>query len=134
MLPWQRFCQGALGQNFQFFITKWPFFALKVSISDFLVQIRNQRLKIDPCAEFQPNRTKDKGSSNFKSWNNAENCLMTSAKLLSILRDFVPEYHHAKFGGNWTTNKGKTEGGTMYPPAYIVPKYPVLNRVNPLKT
>ena len=33
----------------------------------------------------------------------------TSAKLLSILRDFVPEYHHAMFGDNWTTNKGKTE-------------------------
>ena len=32
---------------------------------------------------------------------------MTSAKLLSILRDFTPEYHHAKFGGNWITNKGK---------------------------
>ena len=25
--------------------------------------------------------------------------------------DFVPEYHHAKFGCNWTTNKGETEGG-----------------------
>ena len=37
--------------------------------------------------------------------------VMTSEKLLSILRDFVPEYHHAKFGGNWTTNKGKTGGG-----------------------
>ena len=34
---------------------------------------------------------------------------MTSAKLLSILRDFVVEYDDAKFGGNWTTNKGKTE-------------------------
>ena len=22
-------------------------------------------------------------------------------------------YYHAKFGGNWTTNKGETEGGTM---------------------
>ena len=26
------------------------------------------------------------------------------------MRDFVPEYHHANFGGNWTTNKGETEG------------------------
>ena len=34
---------------------------------------------------------------------------MTSAKLLSILRDFVSEYHHAKFDGNWTANKRKTE-------------------------
>ena len=38
---------------------------------------------------------------------------MTSAKCLWLLRDFVPEYHHAKLGCNWTTNKGETEGGTM---------------------
>ena len=53
---------------------------------------------------------------------------MTSAKLLPILRDFVPECHHARFGGNWTINKGKTEGHNV-PPAYILPKYPSLNRV-----
>ena len=54
---------------------------------------------------------------------------MTSAKFLWLLRDFVPEYHHAKFDCNWTTNKGETEGGTMCPPAYMVPKHPSLNRV-----
>ena len=48
---------------------------------------------------------------------------MTSVKLLSVLRNFVPEYHHATFAGNWTTNKGETET------AYILPKYPSLNRV-----
>ena len=32
----------------------------------------------------------------------------------------MPLYYHAKSGGNWTTNKGETEGG-------IVP--PSLNRV-----
>ena len=51
---------------------------------------------------------------------------MTSAKLLSILRDFVPEYHHAKFCGNWTTNKRKQRGHNV-PPTYILPKYPNLN-------
>ena len=56
---------------------------------------------------------------------------MTSAKCSWRLRDFVPEYHHAKFGCNWTTNKEETEGinCTMCPPAYMVPKYPSLNRV-----
>ena len=58
---------------------------------------------------------------------------MTSANFLWLLRDFVPEYHHAKFGCNWTTNKGETEGGggggTM-PNAYMIPKDPILNRVN----
>ena len=31
---------------------------------------------------------------------------------LLLLRDFVSENCHAKFGGNWTTHKGETEGGT----------------------
>ena len=31
-------------------------------------------------------------------------------KFLWLLRDFVPEYHDAKFGCNWTTNKVETEG------------------------
>ena len=35
--------------------------------------------------------------------------------LLSTLRDFVPHYYHAKFGDNWTTNKGETERGTVCP-------------------
>ena len=57
---------------------------------------------------------------------------MTSAKFLRILRDFVPEYHHATFGCNWTTNKGETEGGTneyIYIYAFMVRKDPSLNRV-----
>ena len=28
------------------------------------------------------------------------------SKIFIVLRDFAPEYYHAKFGGNWTTNKG----------------------------
>ena len=36
--------------------------------------------------------------------------VMTSANILPILRNFVPEYLHAKFGGTWNANKGKTEG------------------------
>ena len=31
-------------------------------------------------------------------------------RLLLLLSDFVPENCRAKFGGNWTTNKGETEG------------------------
>ena len=47
-----------------------------------------------------------------------------SSNFVLILRDFVPAYLHAKFCGNWTTNKGKTW--------YMVPKDPSLNRVNRL--
>ena len=66
MLPWQCFCQGELEQNFQFSVKKnGLFLTQKAFISAFLVQIRNQRLKIDPCAKFQPDWTKDKGSLNF---------------------------------------------------------------------
>ena len=48
--------------KFPVFRKKWP-----VSRSEgfHIVQIGNHRLKIDPCAQFQPDWTKDKGSSNF---------------------------------------------------------------------
>ena len=36
-------------------------------------------------------------------------------KILTLLRDFVPEYHHAKFGGDLTTNKEEREEDTMCP-------------------
>ena len=35
--------------------------------------------------------------------------VMMAAKFLWLLRNFVPEYYHAKFGGNWKTNKGEAE-------------------------
>ena len=31
----------------------------------------------------------------------------------------MPGYYHAKFDGNWTTNKGETEGGTIYIYIYL---------------
>ena len=115
MLPWQHFCQGVLVQKFQFFCKKNGIFLLRnVFISDFFVRIRNQHLIIDPCAKFQLNWTKDKGSR-ILTWNDTKTSLMTSSKFLWLLGDFVSEYHHAKFGCNWTTNKGETEGGTMCP-------------------
>ena len=110
-------------EKFSVFHKEWPFLAqnVHVFISDFLVQIRNQYLRIDSCAKFQPNWTKDNGAQ-ILTCNDTENSLITSAylimmtseKLLWLLGDFVPEYpieyHHAKFGGNWKTNKGEAEG------------------------
>ena len=62
---------------------------------------------------------------------------MMSPNVLMVLRGFVPEYHRARFGGDWTTNIGETERGWAQfpppPPAYILPKYPSLNRVKDLK-
>ena len=93
------------------------FLLQNVFISDFLARIRNQRLRIDSCDKLQLNWTKDK-RTRILTWNNTENSLMTSylhpsddvIKILWLLRDFVSEYRHAKFGCNWTTNKGETEG------------------------
>ena len=100
------------------FRRKWHFSPSKRIYIVFLYRIRSLRLRIDPCAKFQRNWTKDKGTR-ILTWNDTKNGLMTSylppsddvSKLLWLLRDFVPEYHHAKFGCNWTTNKGETEGG-----------------------
>ena len=56
---------------------------------------------------------------------------MTSAKFLWPFRDFVPEYHHAKFGCYWNTNKGETKGGghSVPLPACMVLKDPSLVHV-----
>ena len=94
-------------------------------LSDLLVQIRNQRLKIDPCAKFQQNWRKDKGAQIF-TWKETKNCLMTSylphsddvSKFFMGFERFCPRLPSCQFGGNWTTNKGET----MSPPACILPK------------
>ena len=57
---------------------KFPaFLAQKVIISAFLAQIRNQHLKIDPCAKFSHIGQKIR-EARILTWNNTENCLMTS--------------------------------------------------------
>ena len=48
-----------------------------VFISDFLAQIRNQHLRIDPCAKFQLHWTRNKGTR-ILTWNDTKNGLMTS--------------------------------------------------------
>ena len=53
------------------------FLLQNVFISDFLARIRNQCLIIDPCAKFQVNWTKDKGTR-ILTWNDTKNSLMTS--------------------------------------------------------
>ena len=90
-MPWHIFDKERLGKISSFSFKKMVFFSLKkYSYRIFLVQIWNQRTKIDPCAEFQPIWTKDKGSSNFdlERYRHTYLIVMMSAKLLSILRDF----------------------------------------------
>ena len=59
------------------FIKNGIFLVQNVFISDFLAQIRNQHLRIDPCTKFQLNWTKDKGTR-ILTWNDTKNGLMTS--------------------------------------------------------
>ena len=69
--------------------------------------------------------------------NDTENCLMKSylphsdgvIKIIIDFERFCSRVSSCQVWCNWTTNKGKTEGGTMVP-AYKVPKDPSLNRVN----
>ena len=73
------------------------FLLQNVFISDFLAQIRNQRLRIDPYAKFQLNWTKDKGTR-ILTWNDTKNVLMTSylphsgdvSKLFMAFERFCP--------------------------------------------
>ena len=61
----------SVGQKFQFFEKKLHFFLQDVFISDFLARIRNQRLRIDPCAKFRLDWTKDKGTR-ILTWNDTK--------------------------------------------------------------
>ena len=59
------------------FVKNGLFLLQNVLISNFLARIRNQRLKIDPCAKFQLHWTKDKGTR-ILTLNDTKNGLMTS--------------------------------------------------------
>ena len=134
MLPRQHFYKGALGQKFQFFIKKGLFLLQNVFISDFWLEFEISVSELNPVPNFSSTGQKIRelefwpGMIPKMSWLRHTYLLaMTSAKFLWLLRDFVPEYHHAKIGCNWTINKGETEGGgAKCAPANIVPKDPSL--------
>ena len=43
---------------------------------------------------------------------------MMSSNVLMFWEDFVPDYHHVEFGGNWTTNEWDTEESPAAPIQY----------------
>ena len=120
------------------FRKKGLFLLRNVFISDFLARIRNQRLRIDPCAKFQLHWTKDKGTR-ILTWNDTKNGLMTSClppgdeirKIFMAFERYCLRVPSCQVWLYWTTNKGETEGehNVPPPPAYMVPKDPSLNRV-----
>ena len=54
------FVKERLDKNFSFSLNNGLFLIQNVFISDCLARIRNQRIRIDPCAKFQLHWTKDK--------------------------------------------------------------------------
>ena len=117
MLPCQHLSRSAWAK-ISVFRTKWPFSPSERIYIGLLARIRNQRLGIDPCAKFQLHWSKDKGTR-ILTWHDTKKGLMTSylpfsddvSKIFMALKDFVPDYHHATFGCNLTTNIGETGGG-----------------------
>ena len=114
MLPWQHFCQGALRRKFQFFVKNGPFLLQKVFISDFWLEFKISASELTPVPNFNSVLQKIKELECWPGtlpktawWRHTFLLVMTSANFLWLLRDFVQEYHHAKFGCNWTTNKGE---------------------------
>ena len=64
-------------------------------------------------------------------WRHTYLLVMKSSNCLWLLIDVVTEYRHAKFGCNWTTNKGEIEGGIMCPPQPVwFQKTPAWIRLN----
>ena len=64
-------------EKFSVFRKTWHFSPSKRIYIGFLARIQNQRLRIDPCAKFQLNWTKDEGTR-ILTWNDTKNGLMTS--------------------------------------------------------
>ena len=66
-------------------------------------------------SQFQPNWKKDIWGRNLIS-TTTRKFLMTSSNF-SVWRDFVPEYHYAKFGVNWSSKKVRYKRGTLILPS-----------------
>ena len=64
-------------QKFEFFVNNGIFSFKTYLYRIFFTRIRNQRFKIDPCAKFQLNWTKDKVTQ-ILTWNDTKNGLMMS--------------------------------------------------------
>ena len=123
MLPWQNFCQEALGQKFQF-SKNMAFFSFQTQLyRTFWLEFEISASELTPVPNFSSIGQKIRELEFWPTtipkmawWHHTYLLEMMSAKFLWFLRDFVPGYHHAKFGYNCTTNKGNTERGHIVPP------------------
>ena len=76
MLPLQHFCQGALGQKFQFFVNNGIFLLQSVFISDFWLEFEISASEFTLC-QISAQLDKDKRTQ-ILTWNDIGNRLMTS--------------------------------------------------------
>ena len=106
------FVKERLTTMFKFFLKEWHFLVEIVFLSIFSFKFEISELKLTHVQNFSQIRQKK------RTLIDRENGLMTSytrdgddiIKTFMLLRDFVPKYHHAKFCGDWATNKGETSG------------------------
>ena len=77
MLPWQHFCQRALGQKFQFFVQNGLFPLQNVFISDFWLEFEISASELIPVPNFSSIGEKIR-ELEILTWNNTKNGLMTS--------------------------------------------------------
>ena len=62
MLPWQHFCQGALGQKkFQFFVNNSIFLLQNIFILDFWLEFEISALELSPVPNFRTIGQKELG-------------------------------------------------------------------------
>ena len=77
MLPRQCFCQGVLGQIFQFLVKNGLFLAQKAFMGLFKFKFEINASKLTPVPNFSKIKQKVKEAL-ILTWKNTENCLMTS--------------------------------------------------------
>ena len=122
MLTWQHFFQKALGQKFQFSHKK-PFSLLKRIYIGLFGSNSKSAPQNWPLWQILAPLDKRWGNSNFDlEWyqKRLDDVILTAwwwrqQNFYEYLRDFVPEYQHANFGCNWTTNREKHKGALCPP-------------------
>ena len=136
MLPCQHFCQGVLGQKFQFFVKNSIFLLQNVFITDFFwLEFEISASELTPVPNFSSIEQKIRELHLWPGtipktawWRHTYLLVMTSAKFLwlwEILSQITIMPSLVLIGQQITE---KQRG--CPPPEYVVPNNPSLNRVN----
>ena len=100
--------------QFPVFRKKWPLSRSKsIHVGFFSSNSKSAPQNLPPAPNFSQIGQKIR-EARILTWNDTENCLMTShlphsddvSKIIIDFERLCSRVPHAKFGGNWTTNKG----------------------------